>query len=48
MSRLVEHQEYKAAAAEITQMADQALEHALKASREERDRIQAEAETAQT
>ncbi len=42
LSRTVEHGDIKSAAADLTQLADEALEHAIKASREERARLQAE------
>jgi radical SAM superfamily enzyme YgiQ (UPF0313 family) len=45
ISRAVEHGESKSSAAAMTQLADEALELALKGSREERERIQAEAES---
>lgn len=45
VSRAVEHGELKSAAAELTQLADAALEHAIRESRAERARIQAEAES---
>ena len=45
VSRAVEHQDMKSAAAEMTQLADNALEHAIRESRNERDRIQQMAET---
>lgn len=44
ISRAVEHGDMKSAAAEMTQVADDALEHAIRESRAERARIQAEAE----
>ena len=44
VSRAVEHDEVKSAAAELTQLADAALEHAIRESRAERARIQAMAE----
>jgi hypothetical protein len=44
VSRAVEHDEVKSAAAELTQLADAALEHAIRESRAERARIQALAE----
>jgi hypothetical protein len=44
VSRAVEHAESKSAAAELTQFADDALEHAIRESRPERARIQAVAE----
>ena len=40
ISRAVEHEELKSAAAEMTQLADEALERAIQASRVERARIQ--------
>jgi len=43
ISRAVEHGEVKSAAAAMTQLADEALEHALRESRAERVRIQADA-----
>jgi radical SAM superfamily enzyme YgiQ (UPF0313 family) len=43
ISRAVEHEDMKSAAADMTQLADEALEHAIRASRAERQRIQAEA-----
>jgi radical SAM superfamily enzyme YgiQ (UPF0313 family) len=43
VSRAVEHGDIKSAAADMTQLADEALEHAIRESRAERDRIQAEA-----
>jgi anaerobic magnesium-protoporphyrin IX monomethyl ester cyclase len=48
MSRAVEHAELKSAAADLTQIADEALEHAIRESRVERARIQAEAEAPRT
>jgi hypothetical protein len=42
LSRTVEQGEIKSAAADLTQLADEALEHAIKSSREERARLQAE------
>jgi radical SAM superfamily enzyme YgiQ (UPF0313 family) len=47
VSRAVEHDEVKSAAAELTQLADAALEHAIRESRAERARIQAMAEQGQ-
>ena len=44
ISRAVEHAELKSAAAALTQLADEALEHAIRSSRAERARIQAETE----
>ena len=44
ISRAVEHGELKSAAADMTQLADEALEHAIRNSRAERTRIQADAE----
>ena len=44
LSRAVEHGDMKSAAADLTQLADEALEHAIRESRAERARIQAEAE----
>jgi radical SAM superfamily enzyme YgiQ (UPF0313 family) len=44
ISRAVEHDDMKAAAADMTQVADEALEHAIRESRAERARIQAEAD----
>jgi radical SAM superfamily enzyme YgiQ (UPF0313 family) len=44
VSRAVEHGELKSAAAELTQLADDALEAAIRQSKAERARIQAEAE----
>ncbi len=44
ISRAVEHGDMKSAAADMTQIADEALEHAIKQSQAERARIQAEAE----
>jgi hypothetical protein len=41
VSRAVEHEEVKSAAADMTQLADAALEHAIRESRAERARIQA-------
>ena len=41
VSRAVEHEELKSAAADLTQLADAALEHAIRESRAERARIQA-------
>lgn len=46
ISRAVEHGDMKSAAADMTLLADEALEHAIKESRAERARIQAEAEPA--
>jgi radical SAM superfamily enzyme YgiQ (UPF0313 family) len=40
VSRAVEHADLKSAAAEMTQLADEALEHAIRESRAERARIQ--------
>jgi anaerobic magnesium-protoporphyrin IX monomethyl ester cyclase len=45
VSRAVEHADLKSEAAEMTQLADEALEHAIRESRAERARIQALAET---
>jgi len=45
VSRAVEHGDLKSAAADMTQLADEALEHAIRQSRAERARIQAEAES---
>jgi len=45
ISRAVEHAELKSAAADLTQLADDALEHAIRESKAERARIQAEAES---
>jgi len=42
LSRTVEQGAIKSAAADLTQLADEALEHAIKSSREERARLQAE------
>jgi radical SAM superfamily enzyme YgiQ (UPF0313 family) len=42
LSRTVEHGDIKSAAADLTHLADEALEHAIKSSREERARLQAE------
>jgi len=42
LSRAVEHGDIKSAAADLTHLADEALEHAIKSSREERARLQAE------
>jgi len=47
ISRAVEHGDMKSAAADMTQLADDALEHAIRESRAERSRIQAEAEAEQ-
>jgi hypothetical protein len=44
ISRAVEHEDMKSAAADMTQLADAALEHAIRESRAERARIQALAE----
>jgi hypothetical protein len=44
MRRAVEHGDMKSAAADMTQLSDEALELAIKNSRLERARIQAEAE----
>jgi radical SAM superfamily enzyme YgiQ (UPF0313 family) len=44
ISRAVEHADLKSAAADMTQLADEALEHVLRESRAERARIQAMAE----
>jgi len=44
VSRAVEHANLKSDAAELTQVSDDALEHAIRESRAERARIQAEAE----
>ena len=44
VSRAVEHQDLKSAAAEMTQLADDALENAIANSKAERERIQQEAE----
>ncbi len=44
ISRAVEHGDLKSAAADMTQLADEALEHAITESKAERARIQAEAE----
>jgi radical SAM superfamily enzyme YgiQ (UPF0313 family) len=44
VSRAVEHADLKSEAAEMTQLADEALEHAIRESRAERARIQALAE----
>jgi radical SAM superfamily enzyme YgiQ (UPF0313 family) len=43
ISRAVEHGDLKSAAADMTQLADDALEHAIRESKAERARIQAEA-----
>jgi anaerobic magnesium-protoporphyrin IX monomethyl ester cyclase len=43
LSRAVEHEDDKSAAAEMTQLADDALEHAIRESRAERARIQSQA-----
>jgi anaerobic magnesium-protoporphyrin IX monomethyl ester cyclase len=40
LSSAVEHAEMKSAAADLTQLADEALEQAIRASRAERARIQ--------
>ena len=40
VSRAVEHEDLKSAAAEMTQLADEALEHAIREARAERVRIQ--------
>jgi radical SAM superfamily enzyme YgiQ (UPF0313 family) len=47
ISRAVEHGDMKSAAADMTLLADEALEHAINESRAERVRIQAEAEADQ-
>ena len=47
VSRAVEHGDMKDAAAEMTQVADEALEHAISESKAERARIQAMAEAGQ-
>jgi radical SAM superfamily enzyme YgiQ (UPF0313 family) len=47
VSRAVEHDEVKSAAADLTLLADAALEHAIRESRAERARIQAMAEQEQ-
>jgi radical SAM superfamily enzyme YgiQ (UPF0313 family) len=47
VSRAVEHGNMKDAAAEMTQVADEALEHAIRESKAERARIQAMAEAGQ-
>jgi radical SAM superfamily enzyme YgiQ (UPF0313 family) len=44
ISRTVEHQDLKSAAADMTQLADEALEHAINESKAERARIQEMAE----
>jgi hypothetical protein len=44
ISRAVEHGDLKGAAADLTLLADDALEHAIMASKAERARIQLEAE----
>jgi len=44
ISRAVEHSDLKSAAADMTQLADEALEHAINESKAERARIQAMAE----
>src|SRR5262245_43205117 len=44
VSRAVEHSDLKSAAAELTQVADEELAHAIRESKAERARIQAEAE----
>ena len=44
LSRAVEHAELKSDAADLTQLADDALDHAIRESRAERARIQAAAE----
>jgi len=44
ISRAVEHGDLKSAAADMTQVADEALEYAIRNSRAERARIQSEAE----
>ncbi len=46
ISRAVEHADLKSAAADMTQLADDALEHAIRESKAERARIQEEAEAA--
>ena len=43
ISRAVEHGDLKSAAADMTQLADEALEHAIRESRLERERLQASA-----
>ena len=43
LSRAVEHEDAKSAAADMTQLADDALEHAIRESRAERARIQSQA-----
>ncbi len=48
ISRAVEHGSMKDAAAEMTQLADEALEHAISESKAERARIQAMAEAGQS
>jgi hypothetical protein len=40
LSRAVEHADLKSEAAELTQLADEALEHVIRESRAERARIQ--------
>lgn len=47
ISRAVEHSDLKSAAADMTQLADEALEHAIAESKAERARIQAMAEAGQ-
>ncbi len=47
ISRAVEHGDLKSAAADMTQLADEALEHAINESKRERARIQAMAEAGQ-
>ena len=47
ISRAVEHGELKSAAADMTLLADEALEHAINESKRERERIQAMAEAGQ-
>jgi hypothetical protein len=44
----VEHGDLKSAAADMTQLADEALEHAINESKRERERIQAMAEAGQS
>jgi hypothetical protein len=46
LSRAVEHGEMKTEAADLTQIADEALEQAMRESRAERARIQAAAQSA--
>src|SRR5262245_56296571 len=48
ISRAVEHGDLKSAAADMTQLADEALEHAITQSKVERARIQARAEAEQS